>query len=475
MKSKKGLNYNVKKSGVKFPTYLFLFLFSIFILSSSVIGLGTYPWVGGQDYDYNQGRGFFPPTTDIEFATRQITNPLQAPIVSDLNNDGVNEIIVLDGDTIKLYHGHGLEIVDGVSIPNLDRYSNMLAYDIDGDSLKEVIIVREFDEKIDIFEYNTTFILQNTVSYSSKTQSIDGQTVISCGGVDSCMLVYSQSRSVRGAGVSTHIRALPFSSTAVRESYQLRASPSTPYHIFCMPKIRSMPYIDYDGNGEKEYVVSFLQTSSSGNENYYISYISVNATNDITGSERIDKEMGNLKDGIFNCEEETVNAYITSPIVYDFDGASSNGLETVIGIQKDADEFKIHSWRSDGTQLDTYPAFFDADGIIISNPIIANIDPDSEGSVDFCVMGYQDNIGEIDLLCASEQGGGLFDPESDEFEYDVSGLYNITKEYDFYNNMIHAVQHSSETTGGQDLNEIITPYGIFTIDYEGNNELLMLY
>ena len=454
-------------------------ILAVFIIPYSN-ALGSYPYVGGINYDYQLDRGFFSSTTNYSLQTRSITSPLQTPLIADLDGNGTNEIIVLDGSTIRLYHSRTLDIIDAVNLPTSDTYSNMYIYDIDADSKKEILIARESNEKIDILDYNgSLFQVQNTLDYSGLAYSNDGETVISCASNDRCLLVYINEDNSLGGSIRDYISAVGFTSSGVGTPTLIAQTGATPPQVFCMPRIKSMPLEDYDADGEDEYIVSYVLGHTTSNEYAYISYLWVNASNSVFLEQTITRNINNIfDDATINCNEadplknDTGN-FVTSPLVFDVDGAPSNGLETVIGYQKNQEEFKIVSYNSDGSVLDVYPALFDADGKIISNVIRTNIDPDSPAGTDFCVMGYQEDLGIIDLLCASEQGSGIFDPESDEFEYNISGLYNISKNYSFYNNMIHSTQHSSVTTDGVDLNEIITPYGIFSIDYVGNNELLM--
>ena len=455
---------------------LFLILFSLNVVSID------YRQVGGENSDFVQDRGYFTSLTNVTTATRAISDPRQTPLIRDLDKDGINEIIILDGSTIRLYHGASLTIVDAQSLPASDRYSNMITFDIDNDNLIEIIIARETAGKIDIFEYNgTDFQIETTLDYSGLTDFVDGETIIGCSQADRCMLAYIKNDNSLGASVPDRLYATSFNSLQVNKNETLIYQTGlTPPQVLCMPKIRALTLTDYDNDGEEEFIFSYITGHTTGTESYHISYIYLNSSNEIEHEYTINKSMQNLIDsGTLYCgtqySGDTLGDFITAPLVFDIDGATSNGYETVVGVQLDLDEFKIHSYSSNGVQMDTYPALFDADGTMISNPIRATIDPDAPQGTDFCVMGYQDEIGEIDLLCATEQGGGIFDPESDEFEFDISGYYNISDNITFYNNMIHSAQHSTATTDGVDLSEIITPYGIFTIDYDGNNELLMHY
>ncbi len=245
--------------------------------------------------------------------------------------------------------------------------------------------------------------------------------------------------------------------------------------MFCLPKIRSIEVADYDDDNTDEYIFTYEKYDSDGGSDIiYISYVDVNSSFTPIEEQAITITIAQFDDGT-TCKTSNRGKWFTSPLVFDF--ITGGDLETVIGIMKDPDEFLMYTCEStdvDEGDCERHPDILDADGEIISNVFRANAFTDT-GNVDFCVMGYINTTSTLDLLCSSQQAGGQDDLE---FEYDITELsnpYNITMDYGNYNVIAHAGEHKSITANGDALSEIITSFGIFEIDYELDNELLLVF
>jgi len=445
--------------------------------------MGYYPRASGNDGDFELGRGFINSDTNVSIAGRIVTAPEQTPLVADLDGDGIQEIIILDNGQVRLFTGHLLTITDSSALSDTGSHGNMYIFDIDADGYKEVIVANEDIQKIDVLEYNGSHFRNQTIlDYGGLSNAGDGQTMIGCASSQTCVLAYIKEDNSLGGSTRDYMTAVGFGTGGFATPVQISQTIATPPVVFCMPKIKAMPHEDYDNDGEDEFILSYLGAHTTSNEYYEIAYLYINSSNHITLEQLINKQMDSIfNEGTIQCEESVDDYdpgnYITSALVFDVDGSSSNGLETIVGVQYDSNEFKMHSWYADGSFYDDYPEVFHADGVIISNIVRAHATSSTSSSEEFCVMGFDDDNMKVDLLCASEQSSGadftLID--NDEFMYDVSAYYNISKEYDFYNNMIHAVQYSAVTHNGQDLSEFLTPFGIFTLDFVGANELLLHY
>lgn len=465
-------------------------LFLILLVFPLTFAAVDYNETGNYDSYYQQGTGFFndvqmQSSADYAMFTRAVTGT-KHPLVSDLDGDGVNEIIVLDDDTLRLYHvdvvDEQLDIVDAFAIAG-DYYSNILVYDIDGDSRREIIVASEAatNELIYILEYNgTTFGNQTNVNYSSLGHD-NGEILIKCRDTEMCMMAYIHDQTV-GVNANATVSIATFNSSSVSNEDNMLAGTASQQR--CFPSVRSMAVADYDNDGNDEYIFSFpnyRHTAADAGEVYYIAYVEQASNGFLTtdliitiddsvtnidevltgGSGTICYNQLNFDDG--TSDQTTVGSIMTNPLVFDADGSSSNGLETIVGIMLDPDEFIMLSFESDGDKLDDYPEVFEADGKILSNVIRANVFPDS-GDNDFCVMGYDNHDEEIDLLCASEQTTDI--PETREFKLSVEGMYNITRTHDKYSNLVHAAQHSTDTTDGANLHEMICSYGVLQINWD---------
>ena len=78
---------------------------------------------------------------------------------------------------------------------------------------------------------------------------------------------------------------------------------------------------------------------------------------------------------------------------------------------------------------------------------------------------YANEADLLNLVCASEQTGEV--PETNEFDYNKVGLYNVTRGWHL---ATHSTKQDSTLTDGNNLDEIITSYGIFRLDFVLINE-----
>lgn len=456
----------------------------LFILSISLCFADeTYSETGNYNSYFQQGFGFF---NDVEMQTsddynsyaKTITTQRQTPLVADLDGDEINEIIILDGNTLRLFNDKELNIVDSFSVSNISGLPYILSYDIDNDGYTEIMVVSSHSDALDILEYNgTDFYIQKSLSLADVGGHEDGEVIIKCMDTNKCIAVYTEYEYADGEGGGGNTQqtyAVAFNSTDLGQRGLIEQSAG--FTIHCFPKIPVIAIADYDNDGTDEFIVSFGQfKDGGGNDELFIGYIFINSSFGAELENEIEEngiyEAYTSGAGHFRCEDANYNRIFTSPLVFDIDGSSSNGLETVVGFMIDSDEFKMHSYKSDMGFLDDYPEVFQADGILISNVLRANAFTGNPDDEEFCVMGYDDAGEEIDLLCASEQThwDWLFiNYESVEFIYDVSGMYNVTDDYGNYNVISHSAQHSTTTTDNINLNEIVNSYGVLELDWNTN-------
>jgi hypothetical protein len=479
----------MKKISVFFIMFM---LFAVMTLADF-----SYNETGNFDGDYINGFGIFnTQLTDYPSPeTRTLSNPFNTPLVSDMDGDGVNEIIVLDNSQIRLFHESDLEIIDAFSIPTTyGRFSNHLVYDIDGDGRNEYIVSgEEVDGEIYIIEYNgTALYLQKNFTDVANTEYADGEILIKCGEVNKCLAVYSSCFSnVGGGGYCTGGRAgnlygRAFNSTDLGTTALIATDGATSDSTFCFPKVRNMEYANFDSqsSSDSEFIFSAINhhSDSPDTDYLYIEYIDVNSSLGINPQMEISESLGNLlvqTSGTASCDNvlfsgdtlddnKGAGVAITNALVYNADGINSNGLETIAGFMVDNNEYKIYAYLSNGNILDDFPEVEDADGRMISNVIRANSFPESGTNSDFCVMGYQEENQLIDLTCGSLLSTfGLLNFETIEYSLSIDGLYNITQDYGVLNSIIHATRQSTATTEGNNMDEIANSYGILSLSTSG--------
>ena len=146
---------------------LFIFIIIAIILSSSVMASVNYTETGNPDGYFNTGIGRFNQNFISSFGSAITTSSSLAsgrlsPLVADLDNDGVNEIIVLDSSTIKLYHGKTFVLVDSFSLGSASATSNMIAYDLGNTGKPKIIIARNSNKDILVLGYNGTDFFNET-------------------------------------------------------------------------------------------------------------------------------------------------------------------------------------------------------------------------------------------------------------------------------------------------------------------------
>ncbi len=522
-----------------------LFLFVIFLVIPLSFAETTYNEIGDVEGDYVRGTGIFNTEITSSDTTGTVvvnSNQKHYPLIADLDGDGDTEYTIIDGDTLRIFENNDLGIVDtfaisvGGSITGNERYSNPVAFDIDGDGRVEIIYVKEKTGVLDIIEYNGTSVFaQANINLSGLSSQITSDSAseyaLKCQSTNKCIITYAnEDLSGFTPGFTRNkdwFAAFVNSSFVGHEKILLDESPG--FQMFCQPRARGMAIADYDNDGIDEIITTMYDVQTGlQDEAIHIFWLQVEdngtielestfeETADINDVYRGDSNFGNTCEGtgVFTTAIGTqqLGAYLpenlfTSPITFDFDGSSSNGQETMVAFVQDADDsdhwdFLIKAY--DGcssdlgfetscsiTELDDFPETCDtlnncgtAHGL--TNLYRTNAFPDaSAGNVDVCVSGiiFNDGSGndadEIDTICASKQKTVdlfFFDLETMEIllggsaENDVP--FNVTLGAGISNgrvfNVWHSGQHSSEITNGQNLNEVITPYGIMRIKDGGS-------
>ncbi len=446
-----------------------LILMLILVIIPFAYAKFNYSELGNFDGYYQQGTGFFNENLGFDIntdgSTRSLSDGKKTPLVQDLDGDGQNEIIVLDDFTLKIYQGIDLVLNGTYSIfGSSGSYSNMIIYDIDDDGYQEIIIadMDTSSEYLHIIEFNGSgqFTNQTSFNYTSLDHGLSqGQIVLKCADTNKCLMAYF-SRGIAGGG-GNFMHSVSFNSTHLSPESANMMPEAGGGVITCFPLIPNMVYEDYDQDGISEYIISGYRIDGSpGSERVFIDYILAENISVAPVRElEISINIGDWRGGeLDSCLDSAQGRLVTNPLV--FDAETGGDLETIIGFMNDGDEFEMRSYDSAGNELDTYPELFDADGVLISNIIRTNV----FDSNSFCVLGFEAGENEIDLLCASMTTGET--PQTREFKLDTDNLWNTTGVYDNHYTLIHSAQHSTVTTDGSNIDEIISNYGVFRVDWD---------
>ncbi len=474
--------------------YLMSFVFLLFLFVPSVVAYQNYSVVGGDDYDFGTGVGWFNSAldntcggVDISCSTKSIDNLFDQfahyfpSLVADLDGDGISEIIMLDDSNIRLYHGSLLTIVDAVSVGGSPDAPFMLAYDIDDDGYVEIIFSDTKGggaEGTAIYEYNGTLFYEQADLGSICPGNDYGATyAMQCKGAEECVQFCHEGWTTDGVS-NYNAWAVGFNST---DDYDvaLLVHYADNNNFVCPPDVPVISVADYDNDGRDEYVYTMLHYSTTGANGVWL--FAVNSTD-----RNVSLELSAHYTDVYNtnagatCSNELIGRYFTSPLVFDIDGSASNGLEVAIGMMISTDDYKIYTKSSDGTDLDDYPELSDGEGLLISNVMRANAFPDGESDRDdFCVMGYDAEgaapiAPRMILLCGSEQNTEV-GAESVQLDFQLNepGVsFNVTSGYP---TMVHMGQHSTVLTDGTNLDEVVLSYGVFILDYSGVNDLDLIF
>lgn len=471
---------------------LWLSLLFVVCFAAPVFADYNYSRLGGLDQDFVSGLGVF--DSDIAVTERVVAVEGWWPaLVADLDGDGSNELIINDDETVRLYDPADMSVIDSYTSNNLTYAGGtnrqmFQVFDIDGDGTDEIIFYGYRNYKVDILEFNgTNFFLKYSFEDNNFCFEPDAASmipVVVCGG-GYCLVMGSGTAGIYDSGTD-NVNVCLFDETGIL-SHNVTWTDTN--NLVCSPVVPSGYYGDLDKDGVSEYVFSYwLNDAGTGRMHLdvyevvggYISKRNRKTTTDVynfgaaTNSVCFAEATGN-----------NINAFrgVTPPLVFDFDGSPSNGDEVLIGVQKDADEFRVYEFNGQTlVEQATYPKVLgvaaDADGIIMSNLVRADAFNDENNDLDdACILGFEENDQNIRLMCFTRQNYGILSGSSQEFEYDNSGQWNISNSYALkLEHLIHAGQHTEDHDEATDFSEIISAKGVFKINYRVlGDEIELIY
>lgn len=445
--------------------FLFFLFFNLFIYTGIASAESSYPQTGGLDSDWNSDLSFFnADLTGDTTASRSLNQPQGQPYVADLDNDGLAEIIIKDGSSIKIYNyvssTNSLTFLKSFTLPQNSPISNMVAQDMDADAFIELMFADEMDEQLYFLEWNGTHFFNETTHDLGKLHDHSGSTdyygqmLIGCADNDICLLTYSDSNVAININ-SGDVYAVGFDENSVSNEINLEDEPAL-NTMGCFPKIRAMSIEDINLDGINEFSVPFHLSTS-----FYIYQLNVNDSLNVTKTGNRIRDVGVYQPGgISNCSKLGNTVYYTSPLVADV--SDTDGYETIYAVMNADDTFQIKMYDKNYNFIDRYPNTLSAEGMIISNPFLADafIDPDF-GVVDVCVVGYEEEEREISINCGTnKKDPGFGNIETQIYDYDMSdNLFNLSG-----NSLLWTANSHSLNIQGNQFTEILTPYGIFELE-----------
>ena len=391
--------------------------------------------------------------TTISFRPIQSTST-QTPLIADLNNDGTNEIIIVDGKNIEIYQNKTLQPL--TALPAQDTIQTIILHDINNDGKKEIITAG--GDQLTIFSYNGTLNINNNYTIPNIQSS---EFEIGCSNEHYCALINARYKT--GVPSSESLYASLFNKTGIINTLNLKTA--TNNYDWALPNIREVGVSDVDNDGKEEFIITANERKTSNEGNLWVFILGYNTSHLIKEKE---KDTG-----------ETIADFgLTPPTVYDF--AIDNGKEIVLAHQKTSDEFEILLYDQNLNLIDDYPEYTNSAGTLISNVLRMNAFTDT-GNDDFCVLGSESSNNELTLTCGSTKTSYnyLIGSQTAEFTYDGTAYYDLTEptytgntpDYRIINNKIQRITSSYTTTDGTNLDEVLSAYGIFILDYEGSDHL----
>lgn len=471
-------------------TKTFLYFFFLILFSIYATALTDFTTVAGSNKNYILGSNQLANSVNLSFST--ISGNYATPIVADLNNDGTEEIIVIDKSAassalwqIKVFHGNTLTpITSDYTHGTTDQFiSNLETADLDDDGVLELYYVTGLGSQGRIHKMimNATDALIHEAFINTTFAAYDKYYTISCDdSYNLCAVLwyYDQSGGNNGLFVKS------FNATKYISSTETLYTDTTDRAGACISKIGHFPLGDFlPGNNYLEMYVPFLRVDD-GPKIYLSQYLinpgnlsdhtSSSANRALTGADFQDA------DHYVNCVSEGYNMFITPPLVYEFDGFSSTGKEIIAGVSMSDNEYKMFAWKADLTYIDSYPETGTANGRYLSNIVPAKAFQTGLYE-DFCMMGFNSPDSKADsndaknqLLCGSMLNTiSLFwFINTESLTLDIEDFpYNITSDLNELDNAIYEVTSSY----GNDFSEFATGYGIYYMDPDPNDELYDVY
>jgi hypothetical protein len=139
---------------------------------------------------------------------------------------------------------------------------------------------------------------------------------------------------------------------------------------------------------------------------------------------------------------------------------------------ENANEYRIYAYEEDGDYIKKFPELTQGDGVIISNIFKANAFPDT-GQTDICGLGFDSADTELSMVC-----GSLLTTEfwkAREFKarnVTMNNYFDVNSSFGKYEQITYAGQHSSDTYEGTNIDEIVTTYGTFRLDWDCTYNIL---
>ena len=389
---------------------------------------------------------------DLVPASTGVSDAARVPYVYDLDNDGLKEIYFYDDHNLKVYHYNDttriLELNSSINFGGagsiLRDISNLELTDYDLDGRDEIVAASVHENLIYVFNYSAgkLYIEQSFQIIAAGGSYVD--TFLLCPKDGECGILALQTDRIK----------LQFSVFRGTDNFNYTWQVANSADNY-LPYRNSMAYNDWNKDGRIEYIFSFGKTSG-GHLN--IAEFAWNYTHVWT-------EITDYAPDWTPSVTKPIGSSFTGVVLGDFH--SNYGNEIAIGVTTDiapAGNYDYKLWVINGisnTRVGEYPQWgAEADGYFLSNPFIANAF-ESNTLDDVCIMSYDDEdsiVGydsRVTILCVNAQ-----EPVFKAIEFMLENtLGNVSADLNIYNE----IAHSFESQSSNNLDEILTTYGVFSL------------
>lgn len=444
---------------------LFYFLFLILLISFvSASDDSNYEIIGGDLQDFNQGYGYFNEALDpfnVDFYSEAIGLSIYAPLVHDLDNDGIKEFITVSHGTgiIRIFQNISIDPIVSATYDLSEDYwiSNPSIVDMDDDGLDEIFIVT--DDRAHLLEYNgTSLSLVSVVPAGGRSN-----TATYCNDdTDLCIVMAS------GTGGHISLEVVNESSGVMNTTTFVVLATGAANKNYCLSAIPIIIEKDSDLDGDYEYYASFMQIGSGGND-LGIVYAEIDTNLGVVTGAGANSGIFYSRSQGFTTTASSILCHqaasdpgsMVAPLIsFDFD-LLHPGDEFLLAGLYDENEYKMYSIGYDGGFIDDYPELGQADGEVMGSIMKMDAFTDT-GEVDACVIGYKPSDNTMSLLCASEQSDDFV--EHKEFTYNTQNDdWDMSSTNAHINTLATAADMSRDTVETSNPDEIVTSFGVLSI------------
>jgi len=282
--------------------FLFFLVFTLSVFAS---------WEYLNKDDFITYYGFWASQIPISSNDKSISLPTQPPLVFDLDFDGIDDIIVLDGNEIKIFQNKTMDLVDSITLYGNPPYSNMIIQTNFSHlyPTEPVIMLISEQQNNAIWNrvvLNSTHGLEQGYSNMSAWTNVNwtnGEILLGCradtGFSPSCMaFMISHNSSSEGTPVVT---GLAFN----RTTYGNVTTYDWLNYTKCFPTYRTGQWENWDGVGDTEFIFDYVTAGrgAGGNEYLTIMYTNLSHYSSVSAGSMIDGNCSTADPTAWYCED----------------------------------------------------------------------------------------------------------------------------------------------------------------------------